>query len=449
MRKAIIFFAALGLVFATASPALAQTAPPPTPIDLFNGYEACSTNPGSPVYLGGGPDVIEARSLDTTDTLITENFQVWPVSDPSQVIPLSGEGLSGFEIAVNTPGNDMVFGQTYAWDVQASGSGGTSAFSSPCYFTVESPPSDPPTVTSSNYPSGQSNQGGTPIQLTFGANGDSDVGGYEFSWSEPLPVAGVAHIGAFGIPSFINPYTQPQNFAQASTLGGSATVSLVPPQDTGLLVLTVASLDRAFNQSPTTTFFIFLKPDAPTIVPLVPNPKYGENIPFRLLPSPGLHAASPVTSYTVQYEGAEPETINVPANTDGTAEFNLVLNDPNGVNFIVVTSHSADGWTSQNNFWQSQINTTPVVTSNIYLGSGVGGGPGVPDTFTFDLKVKGIASFTYGFSDGTTGTVDVSGDGVAQITWAPQQSGFYFIEVVPNLKDGTQLQPYFNVFNVN
>lgn len=403
------------------------------------------------MFLAGSP-VLEARSLDTTDIFVTENFQVWPVSNPSQVITLTQTGVSNFEESVSPAETELTNGQTYAWDVQASGSGGASAFSSPCYFTVENnAPADAPTVPSSNYPSGQADQGGAPIQLTFGANGDSDVAGYEFAWFSGgvLPVPGVATIGPFGVPTFINPYSEPQNFVQAPTLGGSATVSLIPPEDTGFLVLTVVSLDQAFNQSPMTNYFIFVKPDAPTIEPLIPNPKYGENAQFRLLPNPGIQAASPVTSYTVQYSGQQPETINVPANADGTAEFSVVLNDPTGTNFILVTSHSADGWTSQNNFWSTQINTTPVVTSNIYLGSGVGGGVGVPDTFTFDLKVKGIASFTYGFSDGTGGTVTANGDGVAQVTWAPQQSGFYFLEVTPTLKDGTQLQTYFNAFIVN
>lgn len=436
---------------ATASPALAATAAPPTPIELFNGYQACSADPSSPVYLDAGGDlVLEARSLDTTDTLVTENFRVWPVSEPSQAITFTQTGVSEYEVSVYAPGNDLTDGQTYAWDAQASGSGGTSAWSSPCYFTVDNTgPADPPTVTSSNYPSGQSNQGGAPIQFTFGANGDSDVAGYEFSWVGVLPVAGIANIGPYGVPQPIDPYSDPQYFAKASTLGGSATVSLIPPQDSGLLVLTVASLDRAFNQSPTTTFYIFVKPDAPTIMQLAPNPQYGQNAQFRLLPGPGIQAASPVTSYTVQYYGQDGQTINVPANADGTAEFGVTLDDPAGVNLMVVTSHSADGWTSQNNFWSSQINTTPVVTSNIYLGSGSGGGAGVPDTFTFDLKVKGIASFTYGFSDGTTGTVKANGDGEAQVTWTPQQSGLYFLEVYPTLKDGTELQPYFNAFIVN
>jgi hypothetical protein len=458
VSKSVISLAALGMVVAMASPALAATSAPPTPIDLFNGYQACSTDSSSPVYLNtgdvfvdGSQDlVLEALSQDTTDTSVTENFQVWPISEPSQSTTFTQSGVSSYEISQDVPGSDLTNGQTYAWEADASGSGGTSAWSSPCYFTVENTgPANPPTVTSANYPSGQADQGGAPIQLTFGANGDSDVAGYEFSWSGDLPVPGGANIGSYGIPHPADPYTSdPQNFAQASTLGGSATVGLVPPQDTGLLVLTVASLDQAFNQSSTTTYEISVKPDAPTIDLLTPNPKFGQKAHFKLLPGAGIQAASPVTSYTVQLESTG-QTISVPANAHGTAKFSVTLDDPSGTNAMVVTSKSADGWTSENSFWSSQINTTPVVTSNIYLANGSGGGPGVPDTFTFTLKVKGIASFTYSFSDGTTGTVKAKRNGTAQVNWTPQSSGLYFLQVYATLKNGTNLEPYFNSFTVN
>ena len=154
-----------------------------------------------------------------------------------------------------------------------------------------------------------------------------------------------------------------------------------------------------------------------------------------------------MVSYNVSILGQQ--TFTVKASANGTAEFGALLNGAFGANVIFVSSQSADGWVSQNQIWSDQLNTTPTVTSNIYLGSGAGGGPGVPDTFTFDLKVKGIASFTYGFSDGTTGTVKADVSGLAQITWTPQQSGFYFLEVFATTKDGEDLLPYFNAFTVN
>lgn len=452
-RAAFISLATLGLALVITAPAMASTSGPPTPIDLFNNYQACSTDASSPVYLDARAGLpLEALSQDTVDSpFVTEQFQVWPVSDPSQVVTLSNQyALPGIEQSVSVPGSDLTDGLTYAWDVQTIAASGTSPSSAPCYFTVDdTSPSSVPTVASSNYPSGQVNQGGTPIQLTFGANGVSDVAGYVFSWNGSLPVAGIATIGPNGVPQPIDPYTSdPSNFAAASTLGGSATVSLIPPTDTGFLVLTVASLDRAFNESPPTTFFIFVKPDAPTVTQQNPNVMFDKNAQFYVTPDPGLQAASPVTSYTVQFIGQTRRTFTVKASADGTAEFGVTLDSPTG-DVVTVTSTSADGWVSQSSFWGFQIDTTPTVSSDVYLENQTSGGVGVPGTFTFAPKVKGITSYTYGFSDGTGGTVAAKGNGTAQITFTPTQSGFYFLDVYGTTKDGIQLTDYFYVFFVN
>ena len=432
---------------------MAATSGPPTPIDLFNNFQACSTDASSPVYLDARLDLpLEALSQDTADSpFVTEQFQFWPVSDPSQAVTISNQfALPGIEQSVSVPGSDLTDGLTYAWEVQTAAASGTSAWSAPCYFTVDdTSPSSAPTVTSSNYPSGRSNQGGTPIKLTFGANGVSDVAGYVFSWNGSLPVAGIANIGPDGVPQPIDPYsTDPSHFAAASTLGGSATASLVPPADTGLLVLTVASLDRAYNESPPTTFFIFVKPDAPTVTQLNPHIPFDKNAEFHLTPDPGLQAASPVTSYTVHFYGQIDQTFTVKASADGTAEFGVTLDSPIG-DFMTVTSTSADGWVSQNSFWNYAVDTTPTVSSDVYLENQTSGGVGVRGTFTFAPKVKGITSYTYAFSDGTGGTVGAKGNGTAQITWSPSQSGFYFLDVYGTTKDGIQLTDYFYVFFVN
>jgi hypothetical protein len=432
---------------------MAATSGPPTPIDLFNNYQACSTDASSPVYLGAGRDLpLEALSQDTADSpFVTEQFHVWPVSDPSQAVTLSNQyALPGIEESVSVPGSDLTDGLTYAWEVQTVAASGTSAWSAPCYFTVDdTSPSSAPTVTSSNYPSGQSNQGGTPIQLTFGANGVSDVAGYVFSWNESLPIAGIADIGPDGVPQPIDPYTtDPSHFAPASALGGSATVRLIPPSDSGLLVLTVASLDRAYNESPPTTFYIFVKPDAPTVTQQNPDVNFDKNAQFHLTPDPKLQAASPVTSYTVNFYGQTSQTFTVKASADGSAEFGRTLDSPNS-DYMSVTSTSADGWVSQNATWNYAVDTTPTVSSDVYLENQTSGGAGVPGTFTFAPKVKGITSYTYGFSDGTGGTVAAKGDGTAQITWTPSQSGFYFLDVYGTTKDGIQLSDYFYVFFAN
>ncbi len=418
---------------------MAAASGPPTPIDLFNNFQACSTDANSPVYVDARLDLpLEALSQDTADSpFVTEQFHVFPVSNPSQVVSFSNQSaLPGIEQSVSVPGSDLTDGVTYAWQVQTVAASGTSALSAPCYFTVDNTsPSSVPTVSSSNYPSGQFNQGGAPIQLTLGANGVSDVAGYVFSWNGVLPVAGVANIGPNGVPQPVNPYTtDPANFAAASTLGGSATVSLIPPTDTGFLVLTVASLDRAFNASPSTTFFIFVKHDAPTITQLNPNLMFGKRAQFQLMPDPGLQAASRVVSYTVDFFGQTDQTFTVKAASDGTADFGVPLDSPTA-DFVVVTSTSADGWVSQNSFWNFAFDTTPTVSSNVYLENQTSGGVGVAGSFTFAPKVKGITSYTFGFSDGTGGTVATHDNGIAQITFTPTQSGGDGVELRPGGAD--------------
>lgn len=432
---------------------MAATSGPPTPVDLFNEFQACSTNASSPVYVSAGQDLqLQALSQDTTDfPSITQQFQLWPVSDPSQVITFSNPLVTpNTEPTFRVPGSDLTDGLTYAWQVQTVGASGTSAWSAPCYITVDNDsPSAAPTVASSNYPSGQRDQGGTPIQVTLGSNGVSDVAGYVFSWFGVLPAATTETTGPDGSLQPADPYTaDPANFAAASAVVGSATVSLIPPEDSELLVLTVASLDRAFNESQPTSFFIFTKPDAPTITWLNPGVPFDKNAEFHITPSPGLQAASPVTSYTVDFRGQTGRALTVKASADGTAEFGQVLDSPVG-DSMSVTSTSADGWVSQDAFWGNSVDTTPTVSSDVYPENQTSGGAGIPGTFTFAPKVKGITSYTYAFIDGTGGTVAAKGDGTAQITWTPSASGFYFLDVYGTTKDGIRLSDYFYVFFVN
>lgn len=455
-RAALVFLATLGLALAAASPATAATAAPPTPIDLFNGDLSCSTDVSSPTYLSASPlqgVLLEGLSQDTnaSDTpFLTEQFQIWPVSNPTQTTTLSNTTvLPGFEGTVTVQASDLSDGQTYGWHVQAVGAGGTSAISAPCYFTVDNTaPSNPPTITSANYPQGQLDQGGAPVQVTLGANGVSDVEGYVFTWVQPLPVPLLAGIGPFGIPQPVDNFADTAHFARASTLGGSATANLIPPFGSGPMTLTVASLDRALNESPVATYTIFVKSTAPTIRQLVPNPQFDKQTEFVISPNPGLQAASPVVGYTVQFFGQTQQTFNVKASADGTAEVSVTLDGTTG-DLMFVSSKSADGWVSDNAFWSdNNIDTTPTVSSNVYLENQSSGGVGVPGTFTFAPKVKGIVSYTYSFNFGQTVTVKAGGDGVAHISFTPDQSGFYDLEVYGTTRNGLELVPYDYFFTV-
>jgi hypothetical protein len=448
---AFVSLVTLSMGTVLAAPAVAETAPP-TPIQLFNGLRFCATDVDSPTYLSGRHGVvIQGLSPDTPDSgTLTENFQFWPVGDPAQTNTLSRQFVTpGWEAAVTIPAGDLVDGQTYAWRAQAERAGSVSAWSAPCYFTVDNTsPSKPPTITSSNYSQEGWNQGGEAIQVTFGADGVSDVEGYVYSWDGTFPVLGT-NIGPYGIPQPTDPYTQTGPYVRASTLGGSTTLKLIPPRGSGRMTLTVASLDRARNRSSQATFEFLVESTAPAIKQLDPSPEFGKQATFLLQPDPGLQAASPVVGYTVRFIGRTERTINVEASASGIGKLQVTL-DGNMGNHMLVTSQSASGWVSDATFWGQPFDTTPIVGSDTYAENQSSGGVGVPGTFTFTPKVKHVVSYTYSIDYGQTFiTVDANDEGVAKINWTPDQSGFYDLMVYATTKDGLETAQYDYFFLVN
>ncbi|GAA2824172.1 hypothetical protein GCM10010441_55770 [Kitasatospora paracochleata] len=459
IRAALAPVAAAGLaLLVVATPAHATGGTPTTPTDLYNEYQACSTDQAKPLYVAGRDGLVVEGIPGHTDAgvrWVTEQFRAWPLSDPSQVITGErGYASVGNEAATTLGGLNapLLNGETYAWQARTvdADSGAASDWSASCYVTTDDTfPSAAPTVSSSNYPEGQQNQGGAPIKLTFGANGVSDVAGYEFTWFGTFPVGGVSSVGEHGIPEYHDPYvTSPNYFARADSLGGSATVNLIPPNDSGYLVLRVASLDRAFNMSQPTTYYISVKPDAPTVTKVSNSPQYGKDATFKLTPDPGLQAASPVVSYTVKHLGQSQSETTVKASASGIAELKVTLDDPYS-DILLVTSTSANGWVSQQQWWSTGGDTSPTVTSDVYPENGSGGGAGVPGTFTFTPKIKGAVSYTYSINWGEGTTVKAGPHGEAQISWTPTDSGWYALEVYGTTKDGAQTAPadYFFVVN--
>lgn len=135
------------------------------------------------------------------------------------------------------------------------------------------------------------------------ADGADDVTGFEYPWTDPLRAIVVAHIGDHGIPVPEDPYSDPGHFTRTDVPGGSATLSLIPPNGVGPMILRVRSLDRAFNPSATTSYTFFVSSTAPTITPAVPSPAFGEPTTFTLRPDAALQSRSPVVSYSVHMVG--------------------------------------------------------------------------------------------------------------------------------------------------
>jgi hypothetical protein len=469
-RAAFVSAAVAGLTLLAAVPANAAGGTPQTPTELFNSLQACSTDANAPVYapsrgLGGGGGLeLEgiASDTDTTVANLTEQFQYWPVSNPTQISTASNQyAWHGSESSVNV--GPLTDGQTYAWQARTvdPNSGAASAWSAPCYVADDdTAPSAAPTISSANYAQGQWNQGGAPVQFTFGSNGAGDVAGYQYIWGwQDFPIVGAANIGPNGIPQFEDPYTTGNQYSgavRANGLGGSASVNLVPPANwtaSGYLTLSVRSIDRAYNVGAPTSYHFFVKPTAPAIAQLSHSPQFGAPTSFKLTADPGLQAASPVTSFTVSdlTSSSNLKPVTVPASAIGTATANLPLDGAYG-DVLQVTSTSADGWVSETQWWNNgYVDTTPTVTSAVYPENGSGGGANVPGTFTFTPKIKGdvIAGYSYSFDWNANTTVAAGAHGVGQISWTPDASGWHMLTVTPITTSGVQLASYYYSFTVN
>jgi hypothetical protein len=447
VRVALASGAAIGLALAAASPALADSATPVTPTKLLNGNQvACAADASAPLYYNTneGFEIEGAPALsDGSLTSVSIEYQLWPVGDPTDISSWSLSGVTNYDVPLQVPSSDFTNGQTYAWDAATvADDGTTSAWSTPCYVAVDNtPPANAPTVTSTNYPAGTVVQAGAPIQLTFGANGVSDIVGYVFSWVGGLPGS------EFNGP-LSDPFVGPAGSEPVSTLGGSATLDLVPSSPSDVMYLTVASVDRAGNESTATTYWIYTTSTAPTVTLQDKLPNYGTPSIYDLTPNAALEAQSPVVSYQVEVVGDPNGQLNytVPAKKNGTAQTQVTLDSTAG-EWLQVSSVSADGWVSDSS--EYVINTAPTVSSNVYAENGTSGGVGVASTFTFAPPVKDVASYSYSFDYGTTQTIVKAHGGTAQLSWTPTASGSYDIEVYAILKDGTELYPYDYFFNVN
>lgn len=453
-RAGLAAVGALGLALLAAPQAVATGGTPTTPTELFNGYAACSNDATAPTYVWGSQGVelegIPGLTGDDGMTSPSEQFQFWPVADPTQITSLTHKFASvGNEAWVTAPADMLTDGQVYAWQAQTVAGTVASDWSAPCYFAVDNTrPSTAPTVTSANYPQDQVSEGGDPVRFTFDANGVGDVEGFEFAWQLPLPVSGVS-IGEHGIPQPEDPYADGRYFVRADTLGGSATVNLIPPAGWGRKTLYVVSLDRSGDRSfDEATYSFSVTSQVPTVTPPA-NPRFDRSATFRLTPNAQLQAKSPAVSYTVRTLGtAHDQTVQVPADKDGSARITLKLDGTSGER-LWVSSTSANGWVSDETEWSVSFDTETAVTSDVYAEDASSGGVGVPGTFTFTPKVPNVVNYTYSFNWGEPVTVKAGLGHAAHVTWTPEKNGFTSLTVYATTSDGIQLDTTYYYFTVN
>ncbi|NEY31417.1 hypothetical protein GTU99_04230 [Streptomyces sp. PRKS01-65] len=455
-RAVLASLGTLGLVLAAAaSPASAADGTPTTPTHLFNGYQHCSTDPDRPSYRwardGLRVEGIPGVTDDTGYPRVSVRYQAWPVTDPTRITTVTRDyATPGREAPATLPADALADGETYAWQARTVVGDAVSDWSAPCYVTIDNTrPASAPTITSPNYPPGVWNEGGEPVEFTLSAGGADDVEGFQFAWQQGLPVIGTS-IGDNGVPQPVDPYADTEYFKRAEALGGSATLRLVPPGGSGPKTLWVRSLDRAHNGSEIARYDFNVGSTAPTITPAVPEPEFGEPTGFTFHPDPELQAKSPVVRYSVQITGGRQDrTLDVAAGADGTATVELAMDGIYG-QYLRVSSESANGWISDEAWWQVSYDTTPTVASDTYPENGSGGGVGVPGTFTFTPKVKDVVSYTYTFGNGDPAvTVPADADHTASIEWTPAADGWYGLTVYATTRSGVDLAPYDYYFAVN
>jgi concanavalin A-like lectin/glucanase superfamily protein len=222
----------LGLVVAVGGALPASAEAPTRPTDL--GLEAwgpgaadglpCATGPDRPVVATSTPR-LRARVFAETG-VVSSAFRVYTGTVEHHT--WNGEDLdvdlttSGTFAERTVPEGWLADGGVYTWQAWQGGPAGISDF---CEFEVDTTRPNTPTASSTDYPTGVVSGGvGEPGAFTFGANGSTDVVGYEWS--------------TFGSRGTVD------------APGGTATATIAPTK-VGVDQVTVTAFDRAGNRSAT------------------------------------------------------------------------------------------------------------------------------------------------------------------------------------------------------
>jgi hypothetical protein len=298
---------------------LDHNTPPNVPDQLTLEGKACD----SPLTIRATGPTFRARVSDPDGGEAGESDQVaatfawWPVDRPAERTEATLDGQANPTTYVYIlPRGTLTHGTTYAFSVRASDKYDSSDWSPECRFTVDTEAPPAPTVTSTDYPTGDDSEAGgpgVPGTFTFTADADDLAG---FSYGEP------------GLSS---------HFVPVDASGRSATVSYAPMQF-GPRRLVVQSVDKAGNSSEDTVYEFRVRFTAPTITDEDPEAPAGT--PRRITFEPGMEN---VVEYT--YRLNEGEEITVRADADGIARVTITP-EVSDVYFLYVRSRTADGWPS-------------------------------------------------------------------------------------------------------
>lgn len=378
--------------------------PPNVPTALQVGQSSQKDCGAGPLYGHAMDAGLRATVSDPDGENLRAEFAVWPVDHPEQAYDVTtGYTSSGSPVGVGLPSSFVVDGQTYDWHVRALDDNDMSAWSPSCRFTIDdTSPAAAPTVTSTDYPSGQAAGGpGVPGAFTFDANGDTEVLGFRY-----------------GIDS---------DYIAADHPGGKATVT-VTPERYGPDSLSVQGVDRAGNRSPETRYDYFVA--VPNVDCEAPHNDYiGQ--PWNCTMTP---IEDGVVSYSYTFDGGQPVTIT--PDTDGTAAFTVVPAH-SGHMTVVVTETHADG---------TQATTQTLVYANptlpeLYLQDdpAVVGQPA--HVSMYGLYGADLVAFRYSLDGGPELTADADSDQLAVVTITATTAGPHKLRVVGVTASGYPTDP--------
>ncbi|MGN9908066.1 hypothetical protein ACTMTJ_11020 [Phytohabitans sp. LJ34] len=393
---------------------------PEVPTDLMV-HTDWPCEPQAPGRLHGDTDVaLSARIVDPDHQAgfpdrVEGQFAVWPVDRPEERMVRLGNAGTAVRTAVY-PKTLLAHGQTYAWQVRALDPQTSSAWTEPCYFTMDLQRPAAPSVSSSDYPSDGQLHGGPGIEgaFTFTPNGTADVVSYRASWDGGITFTSVP----------------------AESTGGPATFRFTPTA-WGSKRLTVNSIDAAGNRSPATEYWFTVSHTLPAVTGEIGM--LGQASRFTFEPT-----TEGVLAYDYRLDDGATETVT--AGADGGAEVSIVVNS-GGQHTLRVTTVTAAGRLGTVTY-TFQVKTGPDITATVYADGQTSGGQGVPGVFTFAPRLPDVVAYRYTFGTEAARTVAAEADGRASVTWAPTGAGPITLSVVSVGADGTESEPATYSFSV-
>ncbi|MEU4772145.1 hypothetical protein [Micromonospora sp. NPDC023644] len=144
-----------------------------------------------------------------------------------------------------------------------------------------------------------------------------------------------------------------------------------------------------------------------------------------------------VQRYTYRFDGGDEQTVDAAA-ADGTASVTYTPGR-SGYTTLDVTSHGADGTTSQTRMYTFIVKSDKVNVYGYYSPWSPSGGIGVPGWQRFHSELhRDVAEYLYRINDGPEQTVAAATDSTStDLTITPDRNGTNTLHVRQRLRDGT------------